>query len=48
MKGRLSVSDYAVFVNSSLVSVRSKMKENVLSVTKAELVAATQCAQEIL
>jgi len=49
LDGRRSVSGYGVFVNKAPVCVKSKMQESVtLSVTEAELVAATQCVQEML
>jgi hypothetical protein len=49
LDSRKSVSGYGVFVNKAPVSVKSKMQESVtLSVTEAELVAATQCVQEML
>lgn len=49
IESRRSVSGYSVFVNGAPVCVKSKMQESVtLSVTEAELVAATQCVQEML
>jgi hypothetical protein len=46
---RRSMSGYSVFVNRAPVAMKSKMQELVtLSVTEAELVAATHCAQEML
>ena len=46
---RKSVSGYSVFLNGSPVHWKSKMQECVtLSVTEAELVVATSCAQEML
>jgi len=46
---RRSVSGYAVFLNNSPVQWKSKMQECVsLSVTEAELIAATSCAQEMM
>ena len=44
-----SVSGYATFLNGAVVMTKSKMQQSVtLSVTKAELVAATSCAQDML
>ena len=44
-----SVSRYATFLNGAVVMTKSKMQQSVtLSVTEAELVAATSCAQDIL
>jgi hypothetical protein len=49
LDSRKSVSGYGVFVKKAPVSVKSKMQESVtLTVTEAELVAATQCVQEML
>ena len=46
---RRSVSGYATFLNDAPVTMKSKMQECVtLSVTEAELVAATNCAQDML
>ena len=46
---RRSVSGYAVFLNGALISTTSRMQSCVtLSVTEAELVAATECAQDML
>ena len=46
---RRSVSGYATFLNDAPVTAKSKMQECVtLSVTEAELVAATNCAQDML
>ena len=46
---RRSVSGYSVFLNGAPVVMKSKMQDSVtLSVTEAELVAATHCAQEML
>jgi hypothetical protein len=43
------LTGYSVFLNSAPVSMKSKMQEIVtLSVTKAELIAATQCVQEMM
>jgi hypothetical protein len=48
MQTRKSVSGYATFLNGALVTEKSKMQECVtLSVTKAELVAATNCIQDM-
>ena len=44
-----SVSSYATFLNGAVVMTKSKMQKSVtLSVTEAELVAATSCAQDML
>jgi hypothetical protein len=49
MQTRKSVSGYATFLNGALVTAKRKMQECVtLSVTKAELVAATNCIQDML
>jgi hypothetical protein len=46
---RKSVSGYAVFLEDAPVSMKSGQQRSVtLSVTEAELVAATQCAQDML
>jgi hypothetical protein len=46
---RRSVTGYIVFLNGAPVAAKSKMQEAVtLSVTEAELVAATHCYQEML
>ncbi len=46
---RRSVSGCSTFLCGAPVSIRSKMQDCVtLSVTEAELVAATQCAQDML
>jgi hypothetical protein len=46
---RRSVTGYVVFLNEAPVAAKSKMQETVtLSVTEAELVAATHCYQEML
>jgi hypothetical protein len=46
---RRSVTGYIVFLNEAPVAANSKMQEAVtLSVTEAELVAATHCYQEML
>jgi len=46
---RKSASGWAVFLNKAPISMRSKMQDcTTLSVTEAELVAATACAQDIL
>jgi len=46
---RRSVTGYCVFLNDAPIAMKSKMQEAVtLSVTEAELVAATQCMQEML
>ena len=46
---RRSISGFAVFLNNAVVVARSKMQQCVtLSVTEAELVAATMCVQEML
>jgi hypothetical protein len=49
MQTRKSVSGYATFLNGALVTAKSKMQECVtLLVTKAELVAVTNCIQDVL
>jgi hypothetical protein len=49
MQSRKSVSGYATFLNVALVTAKSKMQECVtLSVKEAELVAATNCIQDML
>jgi hypothetical protein len=49
MQTRKSVSGYATFLNGALVTAKSKMQEcKTLSVTKAELLAATNCIQDML
>jgi hypothetical protein len=49
METRRSVMGYSVFLNGAPIAAKSKMQEAVtLSVTEAELVAATHCFQEIL
>jgi hypothetical protein len=49
MQTRKSVSGYATLLNGALVKAKSKMQECViLSVTEAELVAATNCFQDML
>ena len=46
---RKSVSGYSVFLNEAPVTMKSGMqKTTALSVTEAELFAATQCAQDML
>jgi len=46
---RRSVTGYSVFLNGAPVATKSRMQEAVtLSVTEAELVAATHCYQEML
>jgi hypothetical protein len=46
---RKSVSGWSVFLNGAPISMRSKMQDcTTLSVTEAELVAATACAQDML
>jgi hypothetical protein len=46
---RRSVSGYTTFLNEAPVTMKSKMQECVtLSVTEAELVAATNCTQDML
>ena len=46
---RRSVSGYATFLNGSVITTKSKMQGCVtLSVTEAEYVAATECAQDML
>jgi len=46
---RKSVSGWAVFLNGAPISMRSKMQDcTTLSVTEAELVAATACVQDML
>ena len=46
---RRSVSGYAAFLEGAAVSVKSAMQRTVaLSVTEAELIAAVQCAQDML
>jgi hypothetical protein len=46
---RKSVSGYVTFLNEALVTAKSEMQECVkLSVTEAELVAATNCIQDML
>ena len=46
---RRSVSSYATFLNGAVVMTKSKMQQSVtLSVTEAELVAASLCAQDML
>ena len=46
---RRSISGFAAFLNDAVVVARSKMQQCVtLSVTEAELVAATMCVQETL
>jgi hypothetical protein len=46
---RRSVTGYIVFLNGAPVAAKCKMQEAVtLSVTEAELVAATKCYQEML
>ena len=46
---RRSVSGYATFLNGAVVMTKNKMQQSVtLSVTEAELVAATSCAQDML
>jgi Reverse transcriptase (RNA-dependent DNA polymerase)/Zinc knuckle len=49
METRRSVTGYSVFLNGAPIAAKSKMQEAVtLSVTEAELVAATHCFQEML
>jgi hypothetical protein len=49
MQTRKSVSGYTTFLNGALVTAKSKMQECVtLSVTEAELVAVTNCIQDML
>jgi hypothetical protein len=49
MQTRKSVSGYATFLNGALVTAKSKMQECVtFSVTEEELVAATNCIQDML
>jgi hypothetical protein len=49
MQTRKSVSGYATFLNRALVTAKSNMQECVtLSVTEAELLAATNCIQDML
>ena len=49
LESRRSVSGYCVFVNGAPVGMKSKMQATVtLSVTEAELIAATNCVQEML
>jgi hypothetical protein len=49
MQTRKSVSGYATLLNGAPVTAKSKMQECVtLSVTKAALVAATNCIQDML
>jgi hypothetical protein len=46
---RRSVSGYSVFLSAETVAMASRMQEHVtLSVTEAELAAATQCVQDML
>ena len=46
---RRSVSGYATFLNGAPVTAKSKMQDCVtLSVTEAELVAATNCVQDMI
>jgi hypothetical protein len=48
-ESRRSVTGYCVFLNNAPVVMKSKMQEAVtLSVTEAELVAATTCIQEMM
>jgi hypothetical protein len=48
-KTRRSVTGYIVFLNGAPAAAKSKMQEAVtLSVTEAELVAATHCYQEMI
>jgi hypothetical protein len=49
MQTRKSVNGYATLVNGAIVTAKSKMQECViLSVTEAELVASTNCFQDML
>ena len=49
LETRRSVTGYSVFLNGAPVAVKSRMQESVtLSVSEAELVAATHCYQEML
>jgi hypothetical protein len=49
LESRRSVTGYSVFLNSAPVAMKSKMQDIVtLSVTEAELIAATQCVQEMM
>jgi len=49
LESRRSVTGYSVFLNDSPVAMKSKMQDIVtLSVTEAEIVAATMCIQEML
>ena len=49
LETRRSVTAYSVFLNGAPVAVKSRMQESVtLSVSEAELVAATHCYQEML
>ena len=46
---RKSVSGYVTYLNGAVVTVKSKMQQSVtLSVTEAELVAATSCVQDMI
>jgi hypothetical protein len=48
-ESRHSVSGYCTFLNGAPVNAKSKMQQCVtLSVTEAELVSATTCAQDML
>jgi hypothetical protein len=48
-ESRRSVTGYCVFLNEAPVAMKSRMQDAVtLSVTEAELVAATQCIQEMM
>ena len=49
LDNRRSVSGYSVFLNGAPVAMKSKMQDIVtLSVTEAELIAATECVKEML
>ena len=46
---RKSVSGYVIYLNGAVATVKSKMQKSVtLSVTEAELVAATSCVQDMI
>jgi hypothetical protein len=49
VEGRRSVTGYAVFLNGAPIREKSRMQNCVtLSVTEAELVAATECTQDMI